>query len=91
MAKFYTILMNCHGRTPPNSAVEHALNGEPDWLRLTMTQYLVRSDKSAAQIYDLVKPMLHTADTVMVVELNLSNRRGWVVKTVREWLAKQPT
>jgi hypothetical protein len=89
VAKFYTLLLNTGDRTPTNNAIQHVLDSEIHWLRFSLKGYLIKSEKSAAQLYDLVKPVLHTEDTFMIIEANLSNRKGWVGKMTREWLSTQ--
>ena len=89
MAKHYVVLIALRGaNSPKNEVIERALDiSSADWLRFTRGQYLVRAEDPHA-IYDKIKPILDTGDSILVLAVDLNGRQGWAPKLTIDWLNK---
>lgn len=91
MNKFYAILINFVGSVKPlTRQVETALEAIPaDWLRLAPGQYIVHTNADTQSVFQSVKRIVHSEDLVLVVEVNLTNRHGWVQQVAIDWISKK--
>ena len=83
--KVYVVVINCGDRIAPNSNIERAINSARDWLRFSQNVYFIRSGFLADYWYDVIKPLLHVEDQLLVIEANEQNRKGWVFPLALEW------
>lgn len=89
MPKFFTIMLNCAARPVPNDKIQGVLDrASLDWLRYSPNQYLLKFDGEAINIYSAIKPVLHSEDNLLVMEVNIANRWGWASKLATDWIRK---
>jgi hypothetical protein len=88
IGQFFVISLNCGPRKAPNAAIEKALSSY-DWLRFSNDTYYVYAYFSKpSEIYDIVKPLLHNADLILVTQTLPETRMGWTSKIAIDWFEK---
>jgi hypothetical protein len=91
VAKFFAILLGLKGVPPtPFETIERVLDKQTvDWLRLAGGQYIVKGFGDHPEpIYDALKPILGASDNILVIEVNLANRYGWMAQIGIDWINK---
>ena len=54
------------------------------------TLWFVRTNYTANDIYDHIRPLLREKDHIFVVEVNQQkNRQGWLAKSFWQWLKQE--
>lgn len=89
--KHFVILINYNGSGgSPKEAVETKLSAiAPDWMRFGVGQYVIASESEQADdTYLALKPLLHENDYILVLETDLSNRRGWAQPVAVNWVSR---
>jgi hypothetical protein len=62
-----------------------------DWASLSASFWILRTNKPADEWYARFKPVLHADDSILIMEVNLQNRRGWLPSNIVQWLSKDHT
>ena len=57
-----------------------------DWLRYAPNCWIIYTGRDPEIWFDRVKPLLREGEHVLICELKLSNRRGWLPKSAWEWI-----
>lgn len=87
--RYFVVTLNCGPRNPPNEAIEGALAPPFDWLRFSRDCYFVYAfGSSASAIYNLLRPLLHSEDLILVSEVDAAQRYGWVSQLAVNWFTK---
>lgn len=91
MAEFFHIMIKPDEKNPTSihrSLIEERLNIALDWFRIDGHNYYIytTSGKDAwyARLMDIVNPK----GNLLIVEINLSNRTGFMPKIFWNWIAK---
>jgi hypothetical protein len=87
-ARFLLVSFNFEGREPPYAKIQESLNNAIDWVRYAPNCYLLYTTTDVPSWYSRLKEIVHADDSIFVVEINLTNRQGWLPKMVWEWIAK---
>lgn len=88
LEQFFVVTINCGARKAPNGAVELALSGY-DWLRFSRESYYVHAYVAGPnEIYNMLKPILHSDDLILVVQVLPDTRMGWTSKIAVDWFEK---
>lgn len=66
--------------------IENALPESVHWSRMNPNIWFLDSDLTAQQIFDAVKPAL-AHESILVIEVDINHRRGWVEQVVVDWLS----
>jgi hypothetical protein len=61
-------------------------NKATDWFRFSSTCWIIWTGRSAEKWYELLRPHITDKDSMFIVKLDLSERQGWVSKSMWEWL-----
>lgn len=72
-------------------ALEPVFNKAIDWIRYTPTNWLLWTNRDAADWYRRVKPILDDGDHVFIAEVDLDQRAGWLPKSVWNWINEDRT
>jgi len=60
-----------------------------DWMRYAPNAWLVVTDATPLQWQAWLRPLLSSADQVMILEVDLGHRAGVLPQWAWDWLAKQ--
>ena len=61
---------------------QHAL----DWLRLNAFLWVIWTDKTVDEWYEILRHHITQKDNVMIFPIDLKERAGWAEKWVWEWI-----
>ncbi len=86
--KYFVVTLNCGSREPPNAAIEGALAQPYDWLRFSRDCYFVYGYGSPQNLFNLLRPLLHAEDLILVTETDAAQRHGWVSEVAVGWFTK---
>lgn len=64
-------------------------NMDSDFQHPLESNWFIRSINDASEIYEILRPYIDDNDLLFVVEIDKSNRQGWMLKTFWEWIKKQ--
>lgn len=59
-----------------------------DWIQYIPNCWIVRTEKTAQEWSDMIKPLTGAEDSWFVCRLDLSERQGWLPKWVWDWIYK---
>jgi hypothetical protein len=59
-----------------------------DWVRYAPNCWMLWTTSSPEKWYQRLKPHLGSGEHVFIVELQMSNRQGWLPKKVWDWINK---
>ena len=66
------------------------LPGVINWWHYIKSSYiLIASYETATELNNLIVPLLPKGKTMLLIEVNLKNRNGLLVKNAWDWLKKQ--
>jgi hypothetical protein len=86
--KFYHVFM----RLRPGVTLEQAevrMNLSVDWFRYDVHNWLVYSTSDADTLWSRFKPLIEPEGLLLVCEINVQNKNGWMSKSVWDWLNKK--
>jgi len=70
----------------PYDAIEVSLENDRSWLRLHGNTYVVATDASAKDLFERVHAKLTAHDTLWVIKLDPSERKGSIPKLAADWI-----
>jgi len=79
----------------PNSSdyqesIEKELNRATDWIRYSPNCWLIYTSRTAQSWYKSLSAIPGIKDAnLMLYEVNLSNRAGWIKRSVWDWITKE--
>lgn len=85
MVRHYAILINSLSRQTPLEQVKRVVDTAKDWAKLHPDIWLIATEQTADYWYEQIKPVLHPDDQILVVAVDISDRRGWAAPTTIEW------
>jgi hypothetical protein len=62
-----------------------------NWVRYAPNCWILWSGRSPQDWYRRFKPILRDGDHVLVVELNMKERQGWLPKSAWDWIKEERT
>lgn len=71
---------------PKIKEIEPVFDLSLSWVRYTPNCWIVWTTSSAQKWYDRLKSHLGIEDQVFICKLDLSERQGWLSKSVWKWL-----
>ena len=92
--KRYLIILIKYGddRLVDLSRVEPVFNeNSDDWLRFNAKTWVVWTDKTAVDWYNLLRPFITKKDELFIFGLDPSERYGWGEKMVWDWFDRKRT
>ena len=60
-----------------------------EWRKVTDTCYLILTDETADQLAERIHENLNKQDSLIVVEVDITNRAGWLAPHVWKWCDEQ--
>lgn len=85
-----TLLVTFNFAGPGKSdELEPVFNKALDWIRYAPNCWLVWTSKDPNIWYRRLKPFLATGDHLLVVEVNLAERAGWLPRSVWDWINQE--
>jgi hypothetical protein len=57
-----------------------------EWIRYAPNNWIIWTEKSAADLFSLLKPYVTLDDCVLITGLDLNERNGWMPKWIWDWL-----
>lgn len=57
-----------------------------DCKKALYSTWFIKANCSASEIYEHLKAFIDDDDSLFVIELNLSNKQGWMPKDIWPWL-----
>lgn len=66
--------------------IDNLLTGCGDWLRFSGTVWLLDTNKSAEQVFQVLGTFLKKDDSELIVRADLNDFSGWCQKWVNDWL-----
>ncbi len=58
----------------------------PDWLRFNSFTWLIWTDKTVDEWYEILRFHITREDNVMIFPIDLKDRAGWAEKWVWDWI-----
>jgi hypothetical protein len=87
-ALYLHLSFNFEGRDSPYAPLQEQLNNALDWVRYAPNCYILYTTTDAQTWYSRLKAIVHADDSILIVEINLTNRQGWLPKYVWDWINK---
>jgi hypothetical protein len=84
----YAMLLTNVGSTTVDQ-IEAVLPGGIEWARMNRDIWLLKGEYTSKNIYEAVKPALPTGSNILVIKVDVSERKGWVNNVIVEWLAER--
>ena len=85
---YYFLYVNTESGKNPSDQIEKAL-GSAEWARLRGGDlYIVYSDKTIADLRELIQPFLTDKDHFLIGEFNKINHRGYLSASTVNWINK---
>jgi hypothetical protein len=74
--------------TPINAAlIDGLLNSIGDWIRYNGMTWFLSTEKSAGEIYEILRHHLKVGDSTVVVAMDPSDYQGWAATWIWDWFA----
>ena len=86
MNKFLHIAFNFYNRPVKTTELEPVFNKAFNWARYASNCWIVNTDLTPQAWYNLLKPHLHADDSVLICEINLNNRYGYLPQNIVDWI-----
>jgi hypothetical protein len=87
-AKFIHIAFNFEGRDSPDDALKKEFNRALDWVSYAPNCWILYTTTSIDQWYKRVKKIVPSDASILIVEVDLNNKQGFLPPYVWEWLNK---
>ena len=88
MAKYLHIGFNFESRPIPEAKLEKLFNTALDWTRYAPNCWILWTTSEPEEWYKYIKANIHENDKFFICELNVSNRQGWLPRSIWTWLQK---
>lgn len=62
-----------------------------DWFRYAPNCWIVWTDEASRVWFDRLRPFLEEGENLLVCELDITNRQGWLPRAGWEWIKKDRT
>lgn len=76
------------GRSAPTQRIQEVLNKARDWVRYAPNCYILYTTADVQTWYGRLRDVIHERDHILVVELNIENRQGWLPKSIWDWIRR---
>ena len=85
MYRFLSIFFSFNG--PPRvKDLEPHVTEVGDWLRFNNYIWIVWTTKTAGEAFPILAAHISKDDQMMIVEINMNERHGWVPKWIWDWI-----
>ncbi len=91
MAHFFHIGVNCYARAVPYDKIQPHIDQAKDWVRYSNNSWFIWTNESAEFWYRRLRPQLHPDDSIIVVEVIVTNAFGWMQQMAVDWLTRDRT
>ncbi len=71
---------------PTTKALEPAFDQIGNWIRYAGNCWIVWTDKSPDQIFQILKPRIGENDQFLIAPLDLTTHQGWMPQWVWDWI-----
>ena len=68
------------------ATLKPVFNKAIDWFRYAPNCWIVWTSSSAEKWYERLRPHIKDADSMFIVRLDMSERQGWLSKSIWEWM-----
>ncbi len=89
MSKFWMVTFNFGGDSNARERVKKTVEGAIDWYRYAPNAWILYSNRTPEQWYNLIQPKIGPNATFFLCELNIENRQGWMKQDFWDWLDKE--
>jgi hypothetical protein len=69
--------------------VDSAIGTLGNWYRFNGYTWFVGTDRTALDLYNAVRTLMHTDDTVVVSKIEVGDNYGWAPPQFWEWLERE--
>ena len=87
MKKFLHVAFNT--KNPRISDWELVFDNASDWLRYAPNCWILYTNRTPQQWFNLIQPSLQQDERVLICELNITRKQGWLPKDTWSWLNKR--
>ncbi len=87
-ARYLHISFNFEGKPPANKVLEDVFNSALDWYRYAPNCWILYTTTEAVEWSERCRKVLPATNSILVIEFDLSNKTGYLQKSVWEWLHK---
>jgi hypothetical protein len=85
--RFLVVLFNFPEGVPRNEKFDPLFDEHAgDWLRFNAYTWLVWTDKTVEEWYEILRHHITQADQVLIGPIDLKERAGWSQKWVWDWI-----
>ena len=88
MPHFLHVAMNFRSGTPKMKELEPIFDGAIDWLRYAPNCWIVWTSRNPIEWHAKLHPHLGPDDTMLIVEINMANRYGWLGENLWAWMSR---
>jgi hypothetical protein len=89
MAKqFLHIAFKFANGDPKTATLRPIFNKAIDWFRYAPNCWIVWTSSSADKWYERLKPHIDDEDSMLIVKIDMTERQGWLNKSLWEWMDK---
>lgn len=88
MSKFMLITLNFEGRDAPTEQLKTALDKALDWVTYAPNCFIVYTSSDVDRWFQRLRKVVHENDSILIMEVVLENRAGWLPKDVWAWMHK---
>jgi len=60
-----------------------------DWVRYSPNCWIIWTSSEPEKWYERLKPQLGSGDHLFICAIDLSERQGWLPKTIWDWIKKE--
>ncbi len=90
MAEFYHIMLDVPGRSPADEEITKIFDRAVHWYRYSNNCWIVYTSSDAAKWYERFSPLVRAnAGKLFIVKLDLSDRQGWINKSLWDWIRER--
>jgi hypothetical protein len=85
MARFLHVGFNFPG-SPKIKELEAPFSVAGDWVRYSPLCWVVWTQRSAQEVFTILKPYLINEDQFLIAEINMYERNGWLPEWIWKWM-----
>lgn len=57
-----------------------------DWMRYSASNWIVWTERSAAQWYSIISPHIALSEQVLIIGVDMNERYGWLTRSLWDWM-----
>jgi hypothetical protein len=87
-ATFLHVGFNFEERPEKVKGLIPIFNEAIDWVRYAPNSWILWTDKTPLEWYNLLKPHVHRDDSIFICVIDIKQRSGWLPKVIWDWINK---